>query len=313
VPLLRVRGLRIAAAAAVIAAAAGSGHAAAKAETAVPAKNPYKTSCATPDLDSGARTCSYRFEYTGNIDTFVVPPTTAPVQITVVGAPGAGKRGFKSRGATVTGSFPSLGGVPIFVTVGGDGGVDGFNGGGVGGGGGASDVRLGAPDLEHRIIVAGGGGGWGEQLVFDEDLGTQRLVLVKGGDAGQPGMGSGGQPGTGSDGGKGGGTEYGPGQPGSFGRGGSGGGGGGGGGGGLYGGGGGGGCAGTDGEGIALCLDSQPGSGGGGSSLVPAGGSFVLADDLNPSVTITVTQYGAPYPDPTVPSTPEKPSARQKA
>jgi hypothetical protein len=306
--------LRIAAAAAVIAAGAGSGHAVAEVGTTVPAKHPFRTTCATPDLNTGARTCSYRFEYTGNIDTFVVPPTTAPVQITVVGAPGAGKPGFRSQGATVTGSFPSLGGVPIFVTVGGEGGFDGFNGGGLGGGGGASDVRLGAPDLEHRIIVAGGGGGWGEHLVFDEDLGAHRLVLVKGGDAGQPGLGSGGQPGSAAEGGKGGGTEYGPGQPGGFGRGGaSGGGGGGGGGGGLYGGGGGGACTGSDVEGIALCLHSQPGSGGGGSSLVPAGGSFVLTDDLTPSVTITVTQYGSsPYPDPKVPATPEKPAAPEK-
>ena len=292
--LLSVRGLSIAAVTAVITAGAGEGSAVAETTAKVPVKAPYRAMCATtPHIDTGARTCSYRFEYTGNIDTFVVPPTTAPVQITVVGAPGSGKPGFRSRGATVTASFPSLGGVPIFVTVGGEGGLDGYNGGGLGGGGGASDVRLGSPDLEHRIIVAGGGGGWGEQLVFDEELGTHRLELIKGGDAAQPGLGSGGQPGTAADGGKGGGTEYGPGQPGEFGRGGaSGGGGGGGGGGGLYGGGGGGACTGSDAEGLALCLHSQPGSGGGGSSLVPPGGSFVLAEDLTPSVTITVTHRG---------------------
>ena len=253
-------------------------------------RDAYETSCSTIELSPGARTCTYTFKYTGNIDTFVVPPTTAPVRITAVGAPGAGTLGFQSRGATVAGSFSNLGGVPIFVVVGGDGGYDGFNGGGLGGGGGASDVRLGGPDLERRIIVAGGGGGWGEQLAFDE-TGAPQLVPIKGGDAGQPGLGSGGQPGTMTGGGAGGGTEYAPGQAGSLGRGGAGASGFGGGGGGYYGGGGAGGCTGSDAEGVALCLHSQPGSGGGGSSLVPPGGWFDVTDDPTPRVMITVTQY----------------------
>jgi glycine rich protein len=251
----------------------------------------YQTECATPRIDTGARTCHYTFFHTGNIDTFVVPPTTEPVRITAVGAPGGGAPGLQSRGATVTGSFASLSGAPIFITVGGEGKYDGFNGGGLGGGGGASDVRLGGPELDHRIMVAGGGGGWGQQLIFDEN-GNQRLIKVKGGDAGQPGLGSGGQPGTLTAGGAGGGTKYAPGRPGSFGRGGSGAEGYGGGGGGYYGGGGAGGCIGSNAEGTALCLDSQPGSGGGGSSLLPAGGSFLPTDDPTPRVTVTVTQYG---------------------
>jgi len=56
-------------------------------------------------------------------------------------------------------------------------------------------------------------------------------------------------------------------------------------------GGGGGGCAGGDGA-NHLCVESQPGSGGGGSSLVPAGGTFGLSNTLEPSITITLTQYG---------------------
>ena len=43
---------------------------------------------------------------------------------------------------------------------------------------------------------------------------------------------------------------------------------------------------------LALCLDSQPGSGGGGSSLLPATASFLPTEDPTPRVTITVTQYG---------------------
>ncbi|HEV3364717.1 MAG TPA: glycine-rich protein [Acidimicrobiia bacterium] len=251
----------------------------------------YETECSTPRIDTGARTCHYTFRYTGTIETFVLPPTTEPVRITAVGAPGSGAPGLQSRGATVTASFPSWGGMPIFITVGGDGNFDGYNGGGLGGGGGATDIRVGGPELEHRVMVAGGGGGWGQQLIVDES-GVPGLVKIKGGDAGQPGLGSGGQPGTLTDGGTGGGTHYAPGRPGSFGRGGGGAEGYGGGGGGYYGGGGAGGCVGTNAEGTALCLDSQPGSGGGGSSLLPAGGSFLPTDDPAPRVTITVTQYG---------------------
>ena len=284
------RAMVLAAAAAVIGGIAPADATSTSGQRGTEGRQAYETACGYMEMSPGARTCTYTFKYTGNIDTFVVPPTTAPVRITAVGAPGAGRPGFRSRGATVAGSFPNLGGVPILVVVGGDGGYDGFNGGGLGGGGGASDVRVGGPDLDDRIIVAGGGGGWGEQLVFDEN-GAPRLVRIKGGDAAQPGLGSGGQPGTVTEGGAGGGTEYAPGQPGSLGRGGSGATGFGGGGGGYYGGGGGGGCTGTDAEGVALCLHSQPGSGGGGSSLVPAGGWFDVTDDPTPRVMITVTQY----------------------
>jgi hypothetical protein len=251
--------------------------------------------CQTTGAFVGARTCTYTFTYTQSIETFVVPPTINLVEITAVGAPGAGDRGYRSRGARVTATFANLAGMPVFIAVGGEGWVDGFNGGQPGGGGGASDVRLGVPDLKHRIIVAGGGGGWGERLVDDPDVG-QRVEMVKGGDAGEPGRGSGGQPGTATAGGAGGGTEFGPGRPGRLGHGGAGGDGlYGGGGGGLYGGGGGGGCAGIVGN--SHCVFSQPGSGGGGSSLVPPGGTFALSHDVQATVVITLIQY-APWPKP---------------
>jgi hypothetical protein len=257
----------------------------------------YVRGCKIDSVFAGARTCTYTFRYSQTVETFVVPPTTEPVQITAVGAPGAGDRGYRSRGALVTGSFPNLGGMPIYVAVGGEGWFDGYNGGGPGGGGGASDVRLGVPDLAHRIMVAAGGGGWGEEVVFDEQAGVERLMLIKGGDAGLPGSGSGGQPGTATAGGIGGGTQWAQGQPGRIGRGGAGAPGiNGGGGGGLYGGGGGGGCSGYDADG-SLCPDSQPGSGGGGSSLIPRGGTSAVSDDFEPRVIITVLQY-APWPVP---------------
>ena len=70
--------------------------------TAEKSQHGYQTECAAPRIDVGARTCSYTFFYSGNIETFVVPPTTEPVRITAVGAPGAGAKGMQSRGATVT-------------------------------------------------------------------------------------------------------------------------------------------------------------------------------------------------------------------
>lgn len=247
--------------------------------------------CTLPDVTTGTKTCSYTFVHTDTIETFVVPPTAkGPIQITAVGAPGFGEDATRSHGAVVTGSFNFLSGTPLFVVVGGDGYYDGYNGG-VGGGGGASDVRL-QPDLQHRFIVAGGGGGAGEALIFDSQQGIWRFIVVKGGDAGQPGLAEGaGQPGSASAGGAGGGNEPTKGWPGTLGRGGEGADrGGGGGGGGLYGGGGGGGCtAGNDPN--QLCELSHPGSGGGGSSLVPNGGTSTLSKVLDPSVTITVTQY----------------------
>jgi hypothetical protein len=118
----------------------------------------YVADCKISSVFAGARTCTYTFRFTQTIETFVVPPTIGPVEITAVGAPGAGDRGYRSRGARVTGSFSSLGGMPIYVAVGGEGWFDGYNGGGPGGGGGASDVRLRVPDLDHRLIVAAGGG-----------------------------------------------------------------------------------------------------------------------------------------------------------
>jgi hypothetical protein len=249
--------------------------------------------CTLPNVSTGTRTCEYTFFHSRTIETFVVPPTAVgPIEIIAIGAPGFGDDTVKSHGAEVTGSFTGMTGQPLFVVVGGDGYYDGYNGGEDGGGGG-SDVRLGYPDLQHRIIVAGGGGSAGENLIFDQEKGIWRFIVVKGGDAGQPGLGGGGgQPGTASGGGAGGGAEPAKGSPGILGRGGHAADrGGGGGGGGYYGGGGGGGCFGGD-EQDHLCTASQPGSGGGGSSLVPPGGTVSVAKAIEGSVTIRFSQYG---------------------
>ncbi|MDQ1491421.1 MAG: Glycine rich protein [Actinomycetota bacterium] len=275
----RVRLLRIAAAAALFS-AIGAAPSEARAATPTPS---YVARCGVPDLSTGARTCSYTFTHNRTVETFVVPPTTGPVEITAVGAPGFGEDALRSRGARVTGTFSILSGTPLFVAVGGDGFYDGYNGG-VDGGGGASDIRLGVPARQHRISVAGGGGGAGEQLISDQQQSIWRFAVVPGGDAGQPGNASAGGEGGGRDPARGGTGRLGWGGGGADP-------GGGGGGGGLYGGGGGGGCAGGD-DAQHLCTESQPGSGGGGSSLVPPGGTVTISNVLEPSITITLTQLG---------------------
>ncbi|MEW6477725.1 MAG: hypothetical protein AB1679_36230 [Actinomycetota bacterium] len=88
-----------------------------------------------PAVSMDTRTCTFYFRYTRTIETFVMPPTTGPIHITAVGAPGAGERGLWSYGATVTGSFNFPPGTPLSVVVGGEGWFDGYNGGGAGGGG----------------------------------------------------------------------------------------------------------------------------------------------------------------------------------
>ena len=185
-----------------------------------PARPSFVTQCNVTDVSLGAETCTYTFRYSQTVETFVVPPTTEPVRITVIGAPGGHSRQFRSRAAEVTGSFPGLGGMPLFVAVGGEGWFDGYNGGGPGGGGGASDVRLGGSDFDHRIIVAGGGGGSGERVEFDPETGGVRFRMVKGGDAGEAGSGAGGAAGTANAGGGGGGHDTARGEPGALGRGG---------------------------------------------------------------------------------------------
>jgi hypothetical protein len=121
---------------------------------------------------------SQTFNFTGAAQSFVVPGGCTTLQVEALGAQGGcgeGGKGGRARGTlTVTPAET------VQVYVGGAGGCDthakpgGFNGGGAtvtpsgdnwinGDGGGASDVRRGGLGLEHRVIVAGGGGGrgWG--------------------------------------------------------------------------------------------------------------------------------------------------------
>ena len=216
------------------------------------------------------------FGFTGQEQSYVVPPGVTSVSVDARGAAGDGLSG--GSGAQVQASVEVVPGQVLFIEVGGVGVCNGAGRAGQSaassdyGGGGAADIRTVSvadaggslcgsqsnASLGARLIVAGGGGG------------SSGASFNPGGDAGAPGGGAGGGAGTATAGGVGGAPG---GTDGTLGFGGvgtsccpfySGGGGGG----GFYGGGSGG-------------YSNDPaavGGGGGGSSLVPAGGSLGLAD-----------------------------------
>jgi len=241
------------------------------------------------------------FNYTGNIQTWVVPPCVTSINVVAAGAKGGGNLG--GNGARITATLNVTPGQIINIYVGGMGSCGnnsgGWNGGGTGwasnptnalynscGGGGASDIRIGGTALANRIIVAGGGGGksGGSSPVCGGaanclnglpgcntyGIGGGGGTQILGGTGGAPWAGTppGGQAGTLSQGGNGGFWSTASG---------------GGGGGGYYGGGGGGNdgcCTGANGG----------GGGGGGSSLMPAGGACLAATNTgNGYVNITYT------------------------
>lgn len=123
------------------------------------------------------------YEYSGDVIATTLYPGVYKLE--VWGAEGgyrssaayAGKGGYSVGNLTVT--EPTQ----VFVRVGGSGNTGktagGFNGGGrrdtYNGGGGASDIRIGADDLNHRVIVAGGGG---------SDGGSSKSGKYGGGEAG---------------------------------------------------------------------------------------------------------------------------------
>jgi hypothetical protein len=116
---------------------------------------------ATVDITVTAIACvpgNQVFSYTGNSEPFVAP-CSGTFTFEVWGAEGQGGNG--GDGGYATGQMDLNVGDILEVFVGGN---AGFNGGGQGhaaterNGGGASDIRLGGLTLDHRILVAGGGG-----------------------------------------------------------------------------------------------------------------------------------------------------------
>lgn len=125
------------------------------------------------------------FDYTGDVQTYVVPPGITSVEIEVWGAQGQATTvddyapfSTGGLGGYAIGTLSVTPGETLNIYVGGQGtdGSGGYNGGATGGsatpgsggtagnggsGGGASDVRQGGTALTDRVIVGGGGGGGG--------------------------------------------------------------------------------------------------------------------------------------------------------
>ncbi len=111
-----------------------------------------------------------QFNFTGNLQEWVVPQGVTEITVDLFGARGAsgsgsagGSGGF---GAAISGTLSVEPGETLHIAVGGQ---NGFNGGGsagngnAGNGGGASDIRIGGNALANRIVVAAGGGGGGAE------------------------------------------------------------------------------------------------------------------------------------------------------
>ncbi|MBK7226958.1 MAG: M36 family metallopeptidase [Saprospiraceae bacterium] len=136
------------------------------------------------------------FEYTGGMQTWVVPTGVTSITIEAWGAEGGsapynlstcGNLDMGGNGGYATGTAAVTPGQTINIFVGGRGqngpGIGGFNGGGaapldpgsdpntLSTGGGASDVRIGGIALTDRVIVAAGGGG-AEWSGFCEEAGA---------------------------------------------------------------------------------------------------------------------------------------------
>jgi len=125
------------------------------------------------------------FDYTGDVQTYTVPPGITSIQIDCYGGQGQATTvddyapfSTGGLGGYSVGELSVTPGEVLNIYVGGQGadGAGGYNGGGTGGfgtagsggtagyggsGGGASDVRQGGATLADRVIVAGGGGGGG--------------------------------------------------------------------------------------------------------------------------------------------------------
>jgi Glycine rich protein/HYR domain/Secretion system C-terminal sorting domain len=109
------------------------------------------------------------FNFTGTVQSFVVPPGVTSVTIKTWGAQGgANWVNNVNFGGYVQGTVAVTPGQTLYVYVGGQPTTTagGFNGGGAGdgagkGGGGGTDVRTISNDLNSRLVVAGGGGGAG--------------------------------------------------------------------------------------------------------------------------------------------------------
>jgi hypothetical protein len=124
---------------------------------------------------SFAQTTTTTLNYTGAMQTFVVPACIYSIHADMSGAEGGGNASVSAeggKGGRLETDIPVTPGQTLYIFVGGMGdatGTPGYNGGGSGfggsvsnpgsGGGGATDIRIGGTTLNDRVAVAGGGGG----------------------------------------------------------------------------------------------------------------------------------------------------------
>jgi hypothetical protein len=114
------------------------------------------------------------FQFTGNVQDWVVPNGVTSVSIKAYGASGGSDTQPGGRGGFASGDLAVTPGETLHLYIGGrgndctSGAGGGYNGGGnagpsgcSGGGGGATDVRVNDTAISNRVIVAGGGGGAG--------------------------------------------------------------------------------------------------------------------------------------------------------
>ena len=143
------------------------------------------------------------FNYTGAMQTYLVPAGITTVDIDMYGASGGlsidgsspGTLHIPGNGGRIQTTLSVVPGTTLNIYVGGigadavpgAGGAGGFNGGGAGGtqgtyngggGGGASDIRIGGTALTDRAVVAGGGGGVALNYFGGGDNGGQGGGLV---------------------------------------------------------------------------------------------------------------------------------------
>lgn len=118
-------------------------------------------------------TTSWEFDYTGNVQNFVVP-YKAVYKIELYGAQGGNIDSTQGgNGSYVVGTITMNKNEKLSIYIGGQ---NGYNGGGNGNtyqavGGGATDIRLGEDTTENRIIVAAGGGGSYKKIVYHQHSG----------------------------------------------------------------------------------------------------------------------------------------------
>jgi len=152
--------------------------------------------------------CEVVFNKTERFETFSVPDGVTELEFEVYGGQGGANGG---RGGFVSGALVNLPN-ELTIVVGGAGvrGANrdgGYNGGGFSGGrdgnpgsgGGASDIRIGSA-LSDRIVVAGGGGGYGGPVGGSGGAGGGETAAD--GSAGQGGAGAGGSQLSGGAGGR---------------------------------------------------------------------------------------------------------------